>query len=150
MTVVLKQIDSDVFSFYFENDIKQIAQIETIVETIQENWKLNDKVQFTLNLVLEELICNVILYGFKVVDEHQFIKVDIRLLDTEIIINIIDNGAIFNPLEHQSAPKETSLEEKAIGGLGIHLVKSMTNYLKYNRINEQNQLTLSIPIIIES
>ena len=54
-----------------------------------------------------------------------------------------DNGKPFNPLIEADSPDlNHSIEDRQIGGLGIHFIKSMTDQQNYQRINSLNQLTL--------
>jgi len=135
------------FSFIFINDIDEIKKIEPIINEIGEEWKIMDKHLFTLNLVLEELITNIIFYGFKVKNSKDSITVGIIKNDTSLVIEIVDNAMEFNILEKKAVISSSkSLNKQKIGGLGIHLVKNMTSSIEYRRENGFNYLTLSIII----
>ena len=61
-----------------------------------------------------------------------------------LTIDIIDDGLPFNPLtEGPSVDVNAPIEERRIGGLGIHLVRSMMDDLSYRRENGKNHLTLT-------
>ena len=93
-----------------------------------------------VNLILEELYSNSINYGkSKVVQIN--INLDIKLNLLTIIYE--DNGTPFNPLSVQTnIDSSVSVQESKIGGLGIHLVKNMTDTQHYKRYDNKNQLTL--------
>ena len=93
-----------------------------------------------VNLILEELYSNSINYGkSKVVQIN--ITLDIKLNLLTIIYE--DNGTPFNPLSVQTnIDSSVSVQESKIGGLGIHLVKNMTDTQHYKRYDNKNQLTL--------
>ena len=93
-----------------------------------------------VNLILEELYSNSINYGkSKVVQIN--INLDIKLNLLTIIYE--DNGTPFNPLSVQTnIDSSVSVQESKIGGLGIHLVKNMTDAQHYKRYDNKNQLTL--------
>ena len=93
-----------------------------------------------VNLILEELYSNSINYGkSKVVQIN--INLDIKLNLFTIIYE--DNGTPFNPLSVQTnIDSSVSVQESKIGGLGIHLVKNMTDTQHYKRYDNKNQLTL--------
>jgi anti-sigma regulatory factor (Ser/Thr protein kinase) len=139
------------FSFVFIDDINEIKKLEAIIDIIGKEWNIIDKYMFTLNLVLEELITNIIFYGFIVKDSKNTIKVDIERKEEELVITIMDNAMEFNILEKKFVnSKSKALDKQKIGGLGIHLVKNMTSSIKYYRENGFNYLTLSIIILDES
>ena len=59
------------------------------------------------------------------------------------MIEISDDGQPFNPLKDAPKPDlEAALEDRPIGGLGIHLVLTMMDEMHYRRENERNHLTL--------
>lgn len=150
MHSLLTQIDQNNFSFKIKGIIEEISYLESIIESIGSQWNLNEKIKFKLNLVLEEILSNVIFHGFESANEKNYILSELELLNNEIQIRIIDNAKEFNPLLKESEPVNKPIEEQSVGGLGIHLVKNMTVFMKYNRKNELNQLTLSITLLDEN
>ncbi len=102
---------------------------------------LPDKVMHDLNLALEEILTNIISYGYTDKLEHD-IKVRLRVEPGEIGIEVEDDGQPFNPLEAPEADTTKPLEERAIGGLGIHLVRKLMDGLEYKRQGDRNFLTV--------
>ena len=108
---------------------------------------LSKDIIFRFQLSLDELLANIISYGFEGVTEDPVITVDIRLGDADIEITIRDNGLAFNPLEDAEIPDVTlEAEDRPIGGLGIHLTKSFIDTLAYERVDGFNCLTLTQPL----
>ena len=63
--------------------------------------------------------------------------------DHELLIQYEDNGLPFNPFEEAKQPDlGSTLEERAIGGLGIHFIKNMTDSQQYERLEGINKITL--------
>ena len=96
---------------------------------------------FRINLVLEELGLNIIDYGH---DEgvHEF---DICLTSEEgaITIEVVDDGKPFDPLNDAPQPDLASdLEDRRVGGLGLHLVRTTMDDMSYRRDQGKNHLTL--------
>jgi serine/threonine-protein kinase RsbW len=75
-----------------------------------------------LNLALEEILTNVICYGYADDREHE-IRVRLRAQSGEVRIEVEDDGQPFNPLEAPEFDITKLLEETTIGGRGIHLVR---------------------------
>ena len=95
-----------------------------------------------MNLVLEELGLNVMDYGY---DDgiHEFEIVLTSEPDT-LTIEIIDDGRPFDPLSDTPPPVlEGSIEDRPIGGLGVHLVRELMDELHYRREQGRNHLTLA-------
>ncbi len=114
------------------------------VEAFCEELGLPQKMIFKLVLVLDELITNIITYGYDLPDSH-VIDVSLRC-DVEILELVVsDNAKAFNPLCDCAEPElHLPLEERSrqIGGMGVHLVKSLMDSVSYERVDGKNVLTL--------
>ena len=119
-----------------------LINIATFVEEIgnREDWPHG--LVFRINLVLEELALNIIDYAHDDGGVHEF---DISLISGEdaITIEVIDDGKAFDPLSDAPQPDTTtSLEDRRVGGLGLHLVRATMDEMSYRRDQEKNHLTL--------
>ena len=112
-----------------------------VVERYADTHQLPQAMAMNVNVVLEELLSNVIFYGYQDHDEH-LIYVTFDYSDTELSVIIEDDGVPFNPLEQEAVDMSTSLEDTDIGGLGIHFVKSLTKSADYSREEDKNKLVL--------
>ena len=91
-----------------------------------------------LNLILEELALNALTHGGATI-----VRIAITADPEALTIDISDDGAPFDPLTEAPEPEvDAALEDRAIGGLGIHLVKQLTNDLSYRRDGDRNHLRL--------
>jgi serine/threonine-protein kinase RsbW len=101
------------------------------------------RVRFQAELVFEELVTNVIRYGY---DEGEpFADIEVRVGPADVVMVISDAGRPFNPLERAEPTPAASLAEASIGGLGISLVRKATSDLRYERADGVNRLTAVIP-----
>ncbi len=129
------------FKVHFINDISEIAKLHMVVERYADTHQLTQAMAMNVNVVLEELLSNVIFYGYQDHDEH-LIYVTFDYSAEELSVIIEDDGVPFNPLEQEDVDMSTSLEDTDIGGLGIHFVKSLTKSAVYSREGAQNKLVL--------
>lgn len=114
------------------------------LEAIAQEWGLTPMLVFNLNLVLEEPVTNTIFYGYSKESKHdQEIEIYIHLENNLLTLRITDTAQVFDPLQ-KDVPEslDKSIEEREIGGLGIHLVKNIMDELSYIRKDNQNILTL--------
>ena len=101
-----------------------------------------------VNLALEEAVSNVMLYAYPDVKNGQvlveFVRscIDINKPQEQIVFIISDGGIPFDPTQQPPADISLSAEERAIGGLGIHLVLQLMDEVHYERVDEKNVLTL--------
>ena len=102
---------------------------------------LEDRTAKSLRLALEEIVVNVIDYAYPAGTRG---KVDIRAWsDGEIVrFTVSDGGVPFDPTAVPPVDTTLSAEERPIGGLGIHLARTLMDAVRYERADEKNVLTL--------
>lgn len=119
---------------------KGLDELSFITEQLNNFFNEQKSLVNPVNLLIEELYSNSIYYG-----KAKSLKVDIYLYSTPSILKItyMDNGIPFNPLiDVQKPDLHETLENREIGGLGIHFIKKMTDNQIYKRTKTQNQLIL--------
>jgi anti-sigma regulatory factor (Ser/Thr protein kinase) len=92
-------------------------------------------------LALDELLNNSISYGFPDDGRHT-ISVELETQDDALQIKVVDDGVPFNPFEQTAPDLGGSVEERKLGGVGIHLVSKFMDECGYQRIDEKNVVTL--------
>lgn len=128
----------------------QLTQLEVLVnelEILSEEWELPMSISLNLNLVLEELITNTIFYGYEDQNEH-LIKIEMSFENQVITLKIEDDGKEFNPLLMAEPNIELSVQDREIGGLGIHFVRKLMDEVSYSRMNNKNILTLTKRVLL--
>ncbi|HHT9137157.1 MAG TPA: ATP-binding protein [Candidatus Wunengus sp. YC60] len=124
-----------------KNNLRELERLSQTVDAFGEANNLSPKILYALNLSLDEIITNVIYYGYNDVNEHQII-IRILLKDEELTVEVEDDGKPFNPLEAEKPDLEKPLEERQVGGLGIHLVTNLMDTLEYKRQGGKNLLIM--------
>jgi len=119
-------------------------EIQNVIEHF-EGFGMENNFPFAViqkfNIALDELLNNIISYGFKDENEHN-IEVDIELRNLRLIITIKDDGIPFNPTKQNPPDTTLSMEDRNFGGLGIHLVKNLVDEFDYKRNTNRNIITL--------
>ncbi len=141
-------------TFYATNEISLVlknalSEIEGLTAEIEEfafNNKLPPKTIFDLTLSLEEIVTNIVSYAYGDGGEREII-VDMNLRDGTLEVSVRDDGKPFNPLLQSAPDTQKPLEEREIGGLGIHLVRRLMDELHYRRERDHNMLTLRKKIL---
>ncbi len=124
-----------------KNKLEEIPNLAQAIENFAEANNLPEHTVFQINLCLDELLTNTISYGFPEGGEHE-IPVTITLQGEMLVINLRDDGLAFNPLERSEPDTSQGIEERPIGGLGIHLVRNMMDEIEYRRESGQNVLVM--------
>ncbi|PWU18558.1 MAG: ATP-binding protein [Verrucomicrobia bacterium] len=100
------------------------------------------------NLAIEELVTNCIKYGYDDSAEH-FIEVEVKLCPDELVVTVTDDGRPFNPLEAPEPDIALPVADRPVGGLGIHLLRRMSDRMDYARSDGKNLLTLRKSLTVE-
>lgn len=102
-------------------------------------WTGDDLNRF--ELVVEEAVINIMLYAYP--EDGGSLQVVLwQGQDNELRLQLQDQGLSFNPLEAREPDLSAPLEERSIGGLGVHLVQSLSDGMAYKRQNGSNLLQL--------
>ncbi len=124
----------------------EIARLQASLEAFAAEHSLSQEGLFKLNLVLDELVTNAISYGFNGIARPQ-IHLQITLDQGYAHVCLRDNGQPFNPFSEAPEPDlDTPLEQRRIGGLGIHFVRSMLETFHYQRDGDWNVITMGLPL----
>ena len=115
------------------NDIEQIPTLSEWIEGLG----IPDELSMPINLALEEIVSNVMLYAYP----HSSGRVLVEYT-APMIFTITDSGIPFDPTKQKEADITLSAEEREIGGLGIHLVRQIMDEVIYERVEDKNVLTL--------
>ena len=122
----------------------KFSELSLLNQTLMEFGRhhgLAPTVVHDLNLALEEILTNIISYGYTDSQEHE-IRVRLSMRPGEVKVEVEDDGQSFNPLAAPEPHTAKALEERIIGGLGIHLVRTLMDGLEYKRQADRNILTI--------
>lgn len=119
----------------------ELERISAAIEELgqQDDWP--DDLVFRVNLVLEELILNIMDYGQDGGDPD--ISLEIESEGNSISIELSDRGRPFDPLTEAPEPDLTaSVGERRVGGLGVHLTKTLMDDVQYTHEGGRNRLSI--------
>lgn len=110
------------------------------IESYLESIPIDPQIIPSIMISCEEIIVNIVHYAYK--DEEGNLNIEIENLSDELKIIFSDSGVPFNPLTIKEVDTSLPLEERKIGGLGIHLVKKLMDDVQYEFIENKNHLTI--------
>ena len=125
-----------------KNDFAEIKILTDGINYFAEKNHLDNETTLDLCLVLDEIITNIISYGFDDESEHKII-VNLNVNNKVLSVKIEDDGISFNPLEYPTPDTTKPLEEREVGGLGVFFVKKLMDKIEYERKENKNILTVS-------
>lgn len=142
-----------------ENEIiieAKIENLDAVKDFITGELESSDcpmKLQTQLAIVVEEIFVNIAYYAYSQDTSASELRseeppsavgnVAIRIdIGEEIIIEFEDCGTPYNPLEKDDPDITLDANNREIGGLGIFLVKKMTDGIKYRYEDNKNILMI--------
>ena len=129
-------------TFTLTNRLAEIERVSHLVEAFGKQHALPARVVFDLNLALDEVLTNIISYGYDDGVEHT-ITVRLALADDAVHVEVEDDGRPFNPLELVEPDLTGPVEDRTIGGLGLCLVRKLMTGLAYARQEGKNVFGMS-------
>ena len=122
-----------------------LDQLDVLLDFVHEALRGRScplSTQNQIDIVIEELFVNVCNYAYRDLDEPGTATLEYiyNANPSALTVCLSDYGVAFNPLAHDDPDVPTSIAEAQIGGLGILMVKRMTDDLSYVRVDEQNMI----------
>jgi phosphoserine phosphatase RsbU/P len=95
-----------------------------------------------MRLVLEELMVNTVEYGYPDGRPGR-IRILLQPQPDAVAVELIDDGGPFDPLQSATPDLTGDLADREqVGGLGIHLARTMASEMRYTRDADGNHLLL--------
>ncbi len=125
-----------------KNDLVEIERLAGCVRDFGRENQLPEDLVWEIRLVLEEIVTNIISYGYEDRADH---AIDVNLVTSEqdITLRVRDDARPFNPLAQPVPDLEIPIEDRGIGGLGIHIVREIMDEIDYKREDNGNLLVMT-------
>ncbi|CAM8264197.1 ATP-binding protein [Candidatus Methylopumilus universalis] len=125
------------------NLTKNISDLNMLVTKLEKFFQENNtpSISMPMTLILEELYTNTITHGASD-GRDVFIEINLGIDKDELIMTYKDNGIPFNVLELPEPDLNASIENREVGGLGVHYVKTLTDSVEYEYVEKQNVLKM--------
>jgi len=127
------------------NSVSELGPALDRIESVLTETGADDQIVFRIRLALDELLTNSITHGFPQGGEHE-IRIDLMLDPDHVAVDIIDDGLPFDPFQPRQVDIDAPIEERAIGGLGLHFVRELIPELSYRRVGDHNIVSLASPL----
>jgi anti-sigma regulatory factor (Ser/Thr protein kinase) len=131
-----------VAEYRLRNDPTESRQIEGWIQSFAESARLSPAARNAFAHALVEWVTNVICHAYDDAREHW---IDVRFLASPGLarMEVEDDGREFNPLTLPPADTTAPLEQRAIGGLGVHMIRQFMDSVEYRREAGRNILTMT-------
>ena len=121
--------------------VQEIERLNRLIRQFGELHELPNRALYSVNLALDEVVSNIVLYGYEESNKDPIVvKMEIR--GTELMASVEDSGREFDPLSLPAPNLNAKLEDRQVGGLGIHLMRSLMDAVDYGRHENKNLLSM--------
>lgn len=126
----------------FRREIDALDEVFRFLGDFVAEAAIDEGAAFTLNLVVEELFTNMVRHNTGGGDS---IKLSIELVGGVLHIGLIDDDVdFFDPAGVPEPPVTKAIGERRPGGLGLYLVRSMVDDLRYDYEPETRRMQVSV------
>ena len=132
------------YQYTLNRGLQELKGLKNFISEMGLKHNLKQELTSHIKLCVEELIVNIVSYGFQKGGQPK-IKLSIQILNTHIHLCLTDNGKPFNPTLWPRArvrKKPQSLKDLKPGGLGLTLVRGFMDHIHYSHQEGWNKLTL--------
>ena len=135
----------DSLSVILANDLSEVPRLAARVDEFCRGWNIPGRIAGRFNVALEEAVTNAISYAFPDGGRHE-IAVQIEYRGGALRASVSDDGQPFDPLSQPAPDIRAAVADRKVGGLGIHLLRSLMQSVEYRRTNGRNVLTFQTPV----
>ena len=141
ITMLILEVKSNKLEFSFNNPSYEI--IEKVTNRFRDYYSyLNQNAIYKIGIILDEILNNYISYENK---DNLIINISFDYIDNKLIIKCENNGEYFDPLKEEDKYIEDD-NNIVPGGLGITMIKKLSNELYYERVDNFNRLTVCLNV----
>lgn len=133
---------ADDLTLRIKNDLAAAQSGSEAASRWLEQRQTSAELRYFANLAIEEIVTNCIKYGYNDTKDH-VIEITLTFSGGALVITILDDGQPFDPLAAPAPDLHIDPEERPIGGLGIYLLRQMSDRMEYRRDGDKNRITIS-------
>ena len=131
----LKEIDK--YDVTVSNDKEKASILSQEIESYALKHNVSFRDASMIALGAEEMVANIIEYGYKIKNHHYYIDVTLKIVEDKMILTIKDDGIVFDPTEYKE-------DEEGFSTSGILLVRKIVDKISYTRVLNTNNTSIEI------
>lgn len=134
------QVEAQVWHFRIKGGRAEIGAVNDALERAAMAGEVPEMAMRAMQVALDELLTNAITHGK--VSLNDPMQVDL-IVEAQALRAVVSHaGPLFDPTQVAAPDTNASLQEREVGGLGLHLVRSMMDEFSYEHIDGRNVLRL--------
>lgn len=127
----------DEYDVTVNNEMENASILSQEVEEYALKHHISERDAAMIALGAEEIVSNIIQYGYKIKNHHYYIDVSLKIIEGKMILTIKDDGVVFDPTQYHEDEKEFSTS-------GILLVRKIVDKISYTRVLSTNNTSIEI------
>ncbi|QIB35611.1 ATP-binding protein [Ancylobacter pratisalsi] len=127
------------------NDLSEMEALVARIDDFSDAAGLPPKTTHRLHLAVDEFVNNAVDHGYPDGRRGE-IAVHARLAGAVLELTLSDDGDAFDPFTAPEPDLDGSIEQRPIGGLGVHLVRNLARSFAYRRENGHNIVALTLSL----
>ena len=116
--------------------------IDDVLKGVSKSINLSKKKYMEIRLICEEVLLNIISYSYPNGKGEMIAGYEFKKDEGCVILKICDSGKEFNIMNEKEPDITLNIMERDIGGLGILLIKKVSDSVEYERKENMNVLTV--------
>lgn len=128
--------------FTLPTDLDSLAEIESLIEQIRAERDFGDEVAGNLMMAFHEAVTNAIIHGNKL-DPAKIVDIKAWFTDTQLILQVTDQGVGFNPDSLPDPLDESNLLKS--GGRGVFLIRQFSDEVDFNDLGNVITIRYNLP-----
>ena len=121
-------------------EIQNIGTLTLFIHEALKDMNCGKKALMQISMAVDEIFSNIALYAYQGAPGEATVQIEEEGDCAKL--TFIDSGIPYNPLAKEDPDTTLDAEKRAIGGLGIFLVKKTMDDMFYTRTENQNVLTI--------
>ena len=145
MTYITMKYHGDKYLYkeqIFKGEKENLPKMIALISEFAQEMKIEEGFTNNLCVVADEMLSNIIKYGYAEFTDDIFIRLLYNVDQNEFVMTIIDRAEKFDPFSVDNKPLEGNISKRKEGGLGILIVKKLMSEYAYDYINHKNIVTL--------
>jgi serine/threonine-protein kinase RsbW len=131
-------------------DGEAMGRIRAVIERFGGERRIRSDDVARILIAVEELVTNMIKYGYTQAAQPGVASIALRLEGDRLAVEIIDDGDEFDPFAAPEPNLDAPIEQRRVGGLGLHLVKTLMDETRYRRDGVHNVVEISRRVALET
>jgi len=130
----------ETFTLSTRSELSQLKNVRQKVEAFLSAWAVDEEKVFQLLLIMDEVLTNIMKYGYG--DREGEIRIRVTCRDQTVEMVIEDDAPPFDPLTYPPVDMEKHLREGHTHGLGIHVLRLYADECAYQPLSHGNRLVI--------